>query len=145
MGCRDPINRWKDIETERVGVSRVGWGTAGKYSRAMLNLMPTTRVFVALAPVDFRLGFNGLSACVQGVLGQEVMSGCVFVFVNKSRNRIKLLWWDGSGLILCAKRLERGRFSWPLGEGKTVGLRSEELTALITGLEIRQKPGWYRR
>jgi len=111
----------------------------------MLSLVSQTRVFVALAPVDLRLGFNGLSAYVQGVLQQEVLSGAVFVFTNKHRNRLKLLWWDGSGLILCVKRPERGRFSWPRGEGPLTGLRPEQLTALMTGLEVREKPGWYRR
>jgi transposase len=111
----------------------------------MLSLVSQTRVFVALAPVDLRLGFNGLSAYVQGVLKQEILAGAVFVFSNKNRNRIKLLWWDGSGLILCVKRPERGRFSWPQGEGPLTGLRPEQLTALMTGLEVREKPGWYRR
>jgi transposase len=111
----------------------------------MLSLVSLTRVFVALAPVDLRLGFNGLSAYVQRVLEQEVLSGAVFVFTNKSRNRIKLLWWDGSGLVLCVKRPERGRFSWPRGEGPFTGLRAEQLTALLTGLEVREKAGWYRR
>ena len=108
-------------------------------------LISVTRALVALNPVDFRLGFNGLSAYVQGVLEQEVVSGTVFVFVNKRRNRMKLLWWDGSGLLLCTKRLEQGRYSWPMGEGNSVGIRSEELMALMTGLEVRQKSGWYRR
>jgi transposase len=111
----------------------------------MLGLMCLTRVFVALAPVDLRLGFNGLSAYVQSVLEQEILSGAVFVFTNKNRNRIKLLWWDGSGLILCTKRPEKGCFTWPRGEGKMSGLRSEELAALMSGLEVREKKGWYRR
>jgi transposase len=112
----------------------------------MLNVVVSTRVFVALAPVDMRKGFNGLSTYVQSVLAQEVVgSGAVFVFTNHRRNRLKLLWWDGSGLIVCAKRLERGRFSWPQGSGAMTGLRPEQLTALITGLEVQDKRGWYRR
>jgi transposase len=112
----------------------------------MLNWVVATPVFVALAPVDMRKGFNGLSAYVQSVLAQEVVgSGAVFVFTNQRRNRLKLLWWDGSGLIVCAKRLERGRFSWPQGSGAMTGLRPEQLTALITGLEVHDKRGWYRR
>jgi transposase len=111
----------------------------------MLSLVSMTRIFVALEPVDFRLGFNGLSAYVEAVLEAEVISGAVFAFINRKRNRLKLLWWDGTGLVLCTKRLERARFSWPHGEGKRLALRSEELTALICGLEVQPKRGWYRR
>ena len=112
----------------------------------MLSVSPATRVFVALAPVDMRKSFNGLSLYVQTVLDQEVVgSGGIFVFTNRRRNRLKLLWWDGSGLVVCAKRLERGRFTWPEGSGAMTGLRPEQLTALITGLEVREKRGWYRR
>jgi len=53
--------------------------------------------------------------------------------------------WDGSGLWVCAKRLEQGRFTWPRGEGACARLRGEELIALLTGLEVREKSGWYRR
>ena len=70
----------------------------------MLSISPATRVFVALTPVDMRLGFNGLYALTQTVLNQEVLSGHLFVFTNKRRNRIRLLFWDGSGLWLCANQ-----------------------------------------
>jgi transposase len=100
---------------------------------------------VALAPVDLRRSFNGLSAWVQSVLQQEISSGALFVFSNARRNRLKVLFWDGSGLWVCAKRLEKGRFSWPVGQGVALDLRPEQLTALISGLEVREKPGWYRR
>jgi transposase len=102
-------------------------------------------VFVALKPVDLRRSFNGLSAYVQSVLGQELTGGGLFVFTNRRYNRLKVLWWDGSGLVLLMKRLERGRFTWPQGESTTIGLRPEQLTALITGLEVREKEGWLRR
>jgi len=70
----------------------------------VLSISPATRVFVALNPVDMRLGFNGLYALTQTVLNQEVLSGHLFVFTNKRRNRIRLLFWDGSGLWLCANQ-----------------------------------------
>ena len=70
----------------------------------MLSISPATRVFVALNPVDMRLGFNGLYALTQTVLNQQVLSGHLFVFTNKRRNRIRLLFWDGSGLWLCANQ-----------------------------------------
>lgn len=111
----------------------------------MLSWSAGTRVFVAVAPTDLRRGFDGLSAYVERVLAQEVMAGGLFVFTNRRRNRLRVLWWDGSGLWMATKRLESGRFSWPVGEGAAVGLRPEQLTALIAGLEVQEKPGWYRR
>ena len=111
----------------------------------MLNLSSATRVFVATAPVDLRGSFNRLTALTQTVLAQDPLSGHWFVFTNRRRNRLKILFWDGSGLWVCAKRLERGRFSWPQGPGASASVRGEELIALLTGLEVREKSGWYRR
>jgi transposase len=114
----------------------------------MLNLSPATRVFIALAPVDLRGSFNRLSALAQNQLAQDPLSGHLFVFTNRSRNRVKILFWDGSGLWVCAKRLEQGRFSWPRpggGDGVSVTWRGEQLTALLSGLEVWEKDGWYRR
>ena len=111
----------------------------------MIGLSAATRVFVALGPVDLRQSFNGLYAAVQQKLNQDPLSGHLFVFSNRSRNRLKLLYWDGSGLWVCAKRLEKGCFSWPEGSGASASLRTEELTALVSGLEVRAKAGWYRR
>jgi transposase len=111
----------------------------------MLSVSAATRVFVALAPVDLRQSFNGLHALVQQQLKEDPLSGHLYVFTNRIRNRIKLLYWDGSGLWVCAKRLERGRFTWPEGPGASATLRSEELSALLSGLEVRAKAGWYRR
>lgn len=110
----------------------------------MLPLIPGTRIFVAIAPVDLRRGFDGLSAHVQNVLGRQVVEGGLFVFTNRRRNRLRLLWWDGSGLWAATKRLEGGCYTWPRGEGAAVGLRPEQLSALITGLEVHEKAGWYR-
>lgn len=111
----------------------------------MLALTPATRIFVAMAPVDLRRGFDGLSAHVQTVLERQVVEGGLFVFTNRRRNRLRLLWWDGSGLWLATKRLEGGFLSWPVGDGVAVGLRPEQLSALMTGLEVQEKAGWYRR
>jgi transposase len=110
----------------------------------MLALTPATRILIALAPVDLRRSFNGLYACVQERLGQDPLSGHVFVFTNRRRNRLKLLYWDGSGLWVCAKRLERGRFSWPPGPGASAALRAEEFAALVSGLEVRARKDWFR-
>jgi len=111
----------------------------------MLTLTGATRVFVAVAPVDLRGSFNALSRLAQQVLAQDPLSGHCFVFTNRRRNRLKILWWDGSGLLVCAKRLEKGRFTWPAADGPSVSLRAEELGALVCGLEVRAKSNWYRR
>ena len=111
----------------------------------MLNWSSGTRVFVATQPVDLRASFNRLFALTQSVLQQDPLSGHWFVFTNQERNRVKVLFWDGSGLWVCAKRLEKGRFSWPKAGQSCAQLRSEELLALLSGLEVREKAGWYRR
>jgi transposase len=111
----------------------------------MLNLSAATRVFVATAPVDLRGSFNRLFALTQAVLQQDPLSGHWFVFTNRPRNRVKILFWDGSGLWVCAKRLERGRFTWPEAESASASLRSEELSALLSGREVQAKANWYRR
>jgi transposase len=111
----------------------------------MLNLSAATRVFVATQPVDLRGSFNKLFALTQSVLQQDPLSGHWFVFTNRPRNRVKILFWDGSGLWVCAKRLEQGRFTWPHAEQPGAALRGEELIALLAGLEVREKAGWFRR
>jgi transposase len=110
----------------------------------MLSFSPATRIFVALQPVDMRYGFNGLYAQVQTVLQEKPLSGHLFVFSNRLRNRLKILFWDGSGLIICAKRLERGTFGWPTGTGASCCLRPEELQLLLHGLEGQSRRRWYR-
>ncbi len=111
----------------------------------MLNVSGTTRVLVATTPVDLRGSFNRLHGLVVEQLHGDPLSGHLFGFTNRRRNRLKVLYWDGSGLWVCAKRLEQGRFTWPTGEPGRVSLRGEEFTALIHGLEIRAKKNWYRR
>ena len=106
---------------------------------------PGTRVFVALEPMDMRKSFNGLSAWVENTLGADLFGGALFAFSNRQRNRLKILFWDQSGLWVCAKRLEKSRFTWPEGDGLSCSLRPEELMALLGGWELREKKGWYRR
>jgi transposase len=110
----------------------------------VLSVSPATRVFVALNPVDMRLSFNGLYALAQSVLGQDPLTGHLFVFTNRLKNRIKIIYWDGSGLWVCAKRLEGGTFGWPSGEGTSCSLRPEELQLLLHGLEGKPRRHWYR-
>ena len=96
-----------------------------------------------------RIGFDGLFGLVRDTLGEDPFSGHLFVFANRNRTRIKILVWDGSGLWVCAKRLERGRFAWPPAgaEDKRIAMRGEELTMLLSGIDLRQtKPRkWFRR
>jgi transposase len=110
----------------------------------MLSLTAATRVWVALEPVDLRQSFNGLYARVQTVFQEEPTSGHLFVFTNRSRNRLKILFWDGSGLWVCAKRLEQGTFGWPQGPGPSRSLRPEELSLLIHGFEATPRRHWHR-
>jgi transposase len=110
----------------------------------MLSLSPATRIFVALEPVDMRQSFNGLSAAVQAVLTQDILSGHLFVFTNRRKTRVKAIYWDGTGLVVYAKRLERGRFGWPTGDGPSRALRPEELTLVLHGIEGRPRAHWYR-
>jgi transposase len=111
----------------------------------MLSLSPATRIFVAIEPVDMRKSFNGLQAAVQTVLAQDIQTGHVFLFSNRLRNRVKAIFWDGTGLVVYAKRLERGTFGWPSGDGASRRLRPEELLLLLHGIEGRPRAHWYRR
>ncbi len=111
----------------------------------MLNVSGATRVLVATTPVDLRGSFNRLYGLVVERLEDDPLSGHLFVFTNRRRNRLKVLYWDGSGLWVCAKRLEQGRFTWPASDQGRVRLRGEEFSALVHGLEVHAKQGWYRR
>jgi transposase len=111
---------------------------------AMLTLSPATRIFLAVTPIDGRKSFNGLTTLVKETLEQEPVSGFLFVFLNRARNRLKILFWDGSGLMLCTKRLEGGRFAAPVGEGRSQSLRPEELMLLLHGLEGTSRRQWHR-
>ena len=115
----------------------------------MLAISPATRIFLAVGATDMRKGFNGLCALAQHRLAVDPISGHLFVFCNRRRNRIKILYWDGSGLWLCTKRLEKGRFSWPAAtEGETkAALRSEELMLLVGGIDLERtsQRRWWRK
>ena len=114
----------------------------------MFSLSPAARIFVALEPVDLRQGFNGLHGLVQNRLKSDPLNGHLYLFTNRRRNRLKVLYWDGSGLWLCTKRLERGTFGWPQGmeaDGVSSSLSQEELALLVSGLELRSRPHWYRK
>ena len=113
----------------------------------MLSLSPATRIFLVAGSTDMRKSFNGLTAIVQNELQGDPLSGHLFVFTNKNRNRIKILFWDRSGLWVCAKRLEKGTFSWPRGDEAAVELTTAELALVLGGIDLEdtRQRRWYRR
>ncbi len=115
----------------------------------MFGLGPAIKIYVAAEAVDMRKGFEGLYGLVRDHLGQDPLSGYLFLFTNRAHTRLKALVWDGSGLWVCAKRLERGRFHWPEAKDvASVSMRSEELAMLINGMDLAQarpRSNWYRK
>ena len=104
----------------------------------MIGLLTGTEIWIAAGVTDLRRGFIGLSAIVQTVLEQNPFSGHVFVFRGRRGDLIKLLWWDGDGLCLFAKRLERGRFVWPQAENGTISLTRAQLSMMLEGIDWRR-------
>lgn len=96
------------------------------------------RIWIAAGVTDMRRGFTGLSATVQTVLTADPFCGHVFVFRGRRGDLIKVLWYDGDGLCLFAKRLERGRFVWPKAESGTVSLSRAQLSMLLEGIDWRR-------
>jgi transposase len=97
-----------------------------------------TRIWIVAGLTDLRRGFVGLSAMVQTALEQNPFNGHVFVFRGKRGDLIKLLWFDGDGLCLFAKRLERGRFVWPKVDQGTIALTPAQLAMLLEGIDWRR-------
>ena len=104
----------------------------------MIGLPPKTNIWIAAGVTDLRRGFDGLSGLVQTKLEQSPFSGHVFVFRGRRGDLIKVLWWDGDGLCLYAKRLERGRFVWPQASDGTVSLTRAQLSMLLEGIDWRR-------
>jgi transposase len=116
----------------------------------MLSFTGGLKVFVALEPVDLRKSFSGLEGLVSERLGEDLRQGALFVFTNRRHTRLKILYWDGTGLWLLMKRLEQGTFSWPkIAEKEAVKLRlaPEALTMLTDGIDLRgaRLRPWYER
>lgn len=118
----------------------------------MFGLGLATKIYIAMEAIDMRKGFEGLHGLVRDSLKQDPLSGHLFLFTNKTKTRLKALVWDGSGLWVCAKRLEKGRFHWPetgpaAQAGGSVTMRSEELAMLVNGLDLKQarQRHWYRK
>jgi len=114
----------------------------------MLTFPSALRIYLAVEPVDMRKQFNGLWSLAEEKLQENPRQGAVFVFANKDRDRIKLLYWDGTGVWVFAKRLEKGRFSWPVGSDRTkLALAPEALTMLLAGIDLKAgcQKAWYER
>lgn len=104
----------------------------------MMGLPAGTRIWLAAGVTDMRRGFDGLAAIVQERLAGDPFSGHLFVFRGKRGDLVKLLWWDGDGLCLFAKRLERGRFIWPQAREGAVHLTAAQLSMLLEGIDWRR-------
>jgi transposase len=104
----------------------------------MIALPSGTRVWVAAGMTDMRKGMDGLAALVQTTLKENPFSGHIFVFRGRRGDLVKLVWFDGDGLCLFAKRLERGRFVWPQATSGTVALSAAQLSMLLEGIDWRR-------
>ena len=104
----------------------------------MLSVTADMRIFFAIEPTDMRKGFNGLQGMVTSVLKQDPLSGHLFLFVNRRRDKMKILYWDGDGLAIWYKRLEQGTFELPSvkPDQTAAEIRSEELTMLLRGIAL---------
>lgn len=104
----------------------------------MLSLHSSTRVFLHARPVDLRKGFDGLAALVADAFGQDPLSGHFFLFLNRRRDRVKILWWDRDGLAIFYKRLERGSYQLPRVAPDTVAVETTatELALILSGIDL---------
>ena len=104
----------------------------------MIGPTGAVRVMVAMKPVDFRKGAEGLAALVREDLKADPFSGTVYVFRAKRADRVKMIFWDGTGMCLFAKRLEDGEFRWPKVQDAVMRLSAAQLSALLEGLDWRR-------
>ncbi len=114
----------------------------------MLSFHAHLKVFVATAPCDLRMSFNGLWAAAQEKLGEDPKSGALFVFGNRRRNRVKILYFDGTGVCVLAKRLEEGTFAWPQSGSQPaakIRLAPQALQLLLDGVDLKSgaRRPWY--
>jgi transposase len=110
----------------------------------MIGFPSEGRIWLACGATDMRKGFDGLAAIVQLQLAEDPFSGQLFVFRGRRGDRVKLLWWDGDGLCLFAKRLERGAFVWPHAESGAVHLSRAQLSMLLEGIDWRHPQRTHR-
>jgi transposase len=116
----------------------------------MMPVSPATRIYLAAGATDLRKSFEGLSDQVRHRFQEDPLSGHLFVFANRRKTRVKVLYWDGSGTWVCTKRLAKGCFHWPqTAENQTGALRilAEELMLLLSGIDLEKtrRREWWRR
>jgi transposase len=116
----------------------------------MLSLPTSVRIYLARGATDMRKSIDGLSGVVQQQLEKDPLSGHLFVFCNRRRNRIKILYWEASGYWLLHKRLESGTFAWPVpadSDMKQIELTATDLAALLGGIDVQRskRRRWYSR
>lgn len=104
------------------------------------------RVWACTRPIDLRLGYNGLTSLVASYFGEDLLKGDAFLFVNANRSSAKVLWWDGTGLVLYCKKLAGSRFArlWDEPGGASIGLSVEELALFLRGADFEGKMPWPR-
>ena len=102
----------------------------------MLRWPTDTRIYLALAPVDMRKSFDGLSAAVMEVLERDPLSGHLFLFRGKGGDKLKALYWERNGLVIWYKRLEKGRFKWPQRTQPALEITPQELSLLLDGIDF---------
>ena len=110
----------------------------------MLTLPPAVRVYVSAAPANMHKSYDGLSALVFGVIGQDPMAGHLFVFFSRRADQVKVLYWDRTGYCIWSKRLERGRFLWPSAADGTVTITAAQLGYLLEGIDWRMPQKTWR-
>lgn len=110
----------------------------------MIALPAGTRVWLAAGVTDMRKGMDGLAALVQTALAENPFSGQLFAFRGRRGDLVKLLWFDGDGMCLFAKRLERGRFVWPQAQSGSVSLSAAQLSMLLEGIDWRRPSRTWR-
>ena len=110
----------------------------------MIGLPANTRVWIVAGHTDMRKGFDGPAAMVQTALSENPFSGHVFVFRGRRGDILKVLWFDGQGLLLLSKRLERGHFVWPQASGAGVSLTPAQLSMLLEGIDWRMPARTHR-
>lgn len=103
----------------------------------MLSPGPATRIYLAAGVTDMRKSFDGLFALTRSRLGKDPLEGHLYLFCNRRRDRLKILCWDGSGLWVMAKRLEKGTFGWPQSDQAGIELTPSQLHLLLGGMDLR--------
>lgn len=115
----------------------------------MFSFSASLRIYLGVEPVDMRKSFNGLFAQAKRHLGRDPLDGAVYMFANRRRTLVKILYWDGTGIWVLAKRLERGTYWWPAsgGDSADLAIASESLAMILSGVDLKQgslRP-WYCR